>query len=302
MISLRYHIVSIVAVFLALALGIVMGTTVVDRGVAAGLRARFQGANARASKLEADKLSLQRELSLWEGFGRSLVPSLVRGRLAGRTATLLVQDGADGGVIDDVRDGLAAAGAVVQGRVRLSDKWALDQEPAREQLALVTGLAIGDGARLLRESAGLLGLRLGAPSDPHADGDLLAELSRTGFLAVEDVPDGRPFPSRGALLVVVPAGDGRVKTPEQGFLLPLLRALAEDHLLAVAERTDAKHFVSDAVRGDRALSRAVVTVDHADTMPGALALVYALADLGAGRPAVHYGIRGGAAGVVPPLA
>ncbi|HET7720262.1 MAG TPA: copper transporter, partial [Acidimicrobiales bacterium] len=31
MINLRYHIVSLVAVFLALGLGIVMGTTVIDR-------------------------------------------------------------------------------------------------------------------------------------------------------------------------------------------------------------------------------------------------------------------------------
>ena len=33
MISLRYHLVSIVAVFLALALGVVVGTTVVNQGI-----------------------------------------------------------------------------------------------------------------------------------------------------------------------------------------------------------------------------------------------------------------------------
>ena len=39
MISLRYHIVSLVAVFLALALGIVVGSTVLQEGTVSVLRA-----------------------------------------------------------------------------------------------------------------------------------------------------------------------------------------------------------------------------------------------------------------------
>jgi hypothetical protein len=301
-INLRYHIVSLVAVFLALGIGIVMGTTVIDKGVAAGLRARFDQVNDRASKLERDKVTLQRDLSLWEGFGGVLAPALVRDRLAGRTVTMLLEDGASDRLLADIRDGLARAGATVQGRVRLSDKWALDDEPAREQLAVATGTTSGDAKPLLARAADLLAERLAGSTDPRGDDDLLGGLSSAGFLAVEDAPAGQGFPLAGALLVVVPSGNGDSKVPERDFVLPLLGALARARATVVAERTDARRFLADAVRGDRALARTVATVDHADTAPGEIALAYALADLAAGRPPGHYGVRRGASGIVPALA
>ena len=44
MISFRYHLVSIIAVFLALVLGIVMGTTVIKQGVITSLRMSVEAA------------------------------------------------------------------------------------------------------------------------------------------------------------------------------------------------------------------------------------------------------------------
>jgi hypothetical protein len=299
-INLRYHIVSLVGVFLALGIGVVMGTTVIDKGVAAGLRARFDQVNDRASKLEQDKVTLQRDLSLWEGFGRALAPSLVHDRLAGRTVTMVLEDGASDRLVADIRNGLTVAGATVQGRVRLSGKWALEDAASREQLAVVTGETASGAKPLLGRAAGLLAERLSRSAVP-GDGGLLEELASAGFVAVEDAPGGQPFPAGGALIVLVPSGNAESKMPERDFVLPLLGALARARAVAVAERTDARRFLADAVRGDRALARAVATVDHADTAPGEIALAYALADVAAGRPAGHYGVRRGAAGIVPSL-
>ncbi|MSZ30566.1 MAG: copper transporter, partial [Actinobacteria bacterium] len=48
MINFRFHVVSIVAVFLSLALGIMIGSTVVDRAIVASLRNQIERVEANA--------------------------------------------------------------------------------------------------------------------------------------------------------------------------------------------------------------------------------------------------------------
>jgi copper transport outer membrane protein MctB len=298
MINLRYHIVSLAAVFLALGIGVVMGTTVVDKGVAATLQRRAQAAERRADRIEDDKTQLQRQLSLWDRFGKDDLLSLVRERLARQSAILIIEDGADTALVDQTAATLQSAGAVVGGRVRLSDKWRLEQDAAAEQLSAAIGVQTDDETKLLGDAASLLAARLRRPSDARASNDLLARLAGAGFLTVEGAQS--PFPAARALIVAVPAGDGTPTAPERPFVLPLLGTLGAQGRVAVAEPTDAKHFMSDAVRGDRALAQLVSSVDHADTPLGQLSLVEALAQRAA-VAAVHFGIRDGATALAPPL-
>lgn len=299
MINLRYHIVSIAAVFLALGIGVVMGTTVVDKGVAATLQRRAQAAERRADRIEADKNQVQRRLNLWDRFGKDDLLSLVHERLQRKNAILIIEDGVHTALVDQTTATLQSAGAVVGGRVRLSDKWRLEQAAAGQQLSTAIGVQGDDKTKLLGDAAVLLAARLRRPADARASNDLLARLAGAGFLTVEGAQS--PFPAAGALVVAVPAGDGAPTAPERPFVLPLLGALGAQSRVAVAEPSDAKHFMSDAVRGDRALAQLVSSVDHADTMLGQLSLVEALAQRPA-APAVHYGARDGATALAPPLA
>ena len=59
MISFRYHIVSIVAVFLALALGIVVGTTALNGPVTSDLRHQVNGLKTDRSELADQVKALQ---------------------------------------------------------------------------------------------------------------------------------------------------------------------------------------------------------------------------------------------------
>ena len=54
MISLRYHIVSLVAVFLALALGIVVGSTVLQEGTVSVLRATSERVRSESERNSRD--------------------------------------------------------------------------------------------------------------------------------------------------------------------------------------------------------------------------------------------------------
>ena len=68
MINLRYHIVSLVAVFLALALGIVMGSTVIDKAIVDELRDRVDSVSDRAAKTDGENRTLRGQLDVMRGF------------------------------------------------------------------------------------------------------------------------------------------------------------------------------------------------------------------------------------------
>ena len=93
MISLRYHIVSLVAVFLALALGIVVGSTVLQEGTVSVLRATSEAVRAKSEENSRKNVELTRQIGDLQRFGVAVLPELVQDRLEGRS---VVQMGVPG--------------------------------------------------------------------------------------------------------------------------------------------------------------------------------------------------------------
>src|SRR5205814_6867849 len=84
-INLRYHIVSLVAVFLALAIGVIAGTTVINDQVVKGLE-RSDGTLRRLLKAQQDaNASLNGELNLWQTWGGSVAKGIEQDKLKGKT-------------------------------------------------------------------------------------------------------------------------------------------------------------------------------------------------------------------------
>ena len=61
MLNLRYHVVSLVAVFLALGIGVIMGATVIDRVTVDQLRNRLDSveSSVRQTRRDNDRLAAQ---------------------------------------------------------------------------------------------------------------------------------------------------------------------------------------------------------------------------------------------------
>ena len=66
MVNLRYHIVSLTAVFLALGLGILAGTTVIDQQVVSGLKSNTAALRDDLDRVRANVSDLQRQLEVWD--------------------------------------------------------------------------------------------------------------------------------------------------------------------------------------------------------------------------------------------
>ena len=299
MINFRYHVVSLVAVFLALAIGVIAGTTVINHEVVKGLEASDRTLRNRLSTQQDENDALKNELSLWKSFGTGITPSFVKDRLKGKKVVLLIANGVSGSIVGDVEDTLRAAGASRAGTITFSAKWALTDDPTKQQLGLAVGAgSTSDPAALERQAAQRLAQRLAVAGNPGEKGDLINSLKEDGFITIDD-PTGGEFPPAGSLIVWLSSGSNDPSPPDAQFTLPLLRGLAGTAPIAVGEPLGAAVSLSDAIKDDAALSRSIATADHVDQIPGWISLVAGLHDVAAGLQAPHYGVRRGDSGVAP---
>jgi copper transport outer membrane protein MctB len=302
LISFRYHVVTIVAIFLALALGVLLGTTVVNQGVVENLSRRTNDAARRSEQLRSQVTELQSQLRDWDRFGAAVEPMLVSGQLTSRQVVLVTQEGVDAGEVAGIRKALQDAGASVVSVIVVTNRMALRGVDDQNDLRTLLGAAAGEGpSGLAQLAARELAARLSTPLSPGA-ADVLRELLDARFLVlrggagpIDDI--GQPDQA-----VSILAGGNRdpILAP-QAFLAPLTSALVESAWpVAAAETTTTVYPFVPLLRQDGALGDRLVTVDNADTMPGRIALVLGLRDLlenpGKGG---HFGIKGGAAALIP---
>ena len=314
MISLRYHIVSLVAVFLALALGIVVGSTVLQEGTVSVLRATSERVRQESDRNSRENVALKQDKARLEAFGAAVLPELVQGRLKGRPVVLVDTDKVDGGLRDTVRKALEDAGAEVDGQITFADeRLALAADADRAAMGRLLAAEAGTPEVLRGELVKRLAERLATPAAmPQEDGQRAAELL-TGLQDADFLADlslrrplaagTDPFPRPGSIFVLLgPGVDAAAVTPE-AFLVPLadqISARAAGPVAGVepAAVPDTGSWVL-ALRNDRAVSRRVSGIDAVDTVYGQLALVEALEDSLQQLPAGQYGIKDGASGLLP---
>ena len=128
MIDFKYHVVSIVAVFLALAVGIVLGTNVLSGDVLSNLKTQTSDLRKEAQALRDQSQQQQNQLSDDETFAQALEPVVVGGRLSGRHVVVVSLPNAPKSVRDAAVKTLTEAGASVTAQVDLTDSYADPQQ------------------------------------------------------------------------------------------------------------------------------------------------------------------------------
>jgi hypothetical protein len=307
--------VSLVAVFLALALGIVVGSTVLQEGTVSVLRATSERVRQESDRNSRENVALKQDKARLEAFGTALLPELVQGRLKGRPVVLVDTDKVDDGLRGTVRKALEDAGAEIDGQITFSDQHlTLAAEADRTAIGQLLGADAG-AADVLR---GTLVKRLAdrlitSSAIPQEDGqrpsDLLTGLQDADFLA--DLKLSRPitagtdpFPRQGSSFVLLgpsPTAAPTAVAPD-AFLVPLAdqvssRATAVAGVEAAAVPDPSSWVV--ALRNNRSVSRRVSGIDSADTVYGQLSLVQALQTSLQQGPAGQYGTKGGASALFP---
>ena len=113
MIHFRYHLVSLMAVFLALAIGVAMGATVIDKAIVDALRVQVQSAERRADSVKRENDSLKNERAQDTSFLRSLSETVIAGRLDGAHVQFIAPEGLDESAVGDLVTGVENASGEV---------------------------------------------------------------------------------------------------------------------------------------------------------------------------------------------
>lgn len=300
MIDFRYHIVSLVAVFLALALGLFLGSTSLQSTVTHSLRQQANRVTADNQSLEQQKDALNAELSAQQAFAAGVETYAVSGKLVDAGVAVISAPGVDSGARSALLASLASAGASVTADVQLQSSYLNpDQDDTLGQLALQLAgnkrLPRASGAiQAATELARALVSRPGGKTASERQIEtILSTLSDGNMISVVGTT---PLHTADLAVLLVPLGsapDGSASALQQNSdLIGLATALRRDSSgVVVASPTllsGANNGVLPAIRQSSTISKTVSTVDSDETPIGRVATVLALAE-GPGGTTGQYG-------------
>ena len=325
MIDFRYHLVSIVAVFLALAIGIVLGSTELQGPT-------YNLLNQTTAKLqnELDQASSQRDAaqqqaSLGQNYAQAVEPVVLHNLLAGQRLLIVTEPGAPASVVTAISSAATQdAGATVTGQIALQSKFfdnsdttlaALNQinlaMSQADGIVLTTGTTYQDQAaqviagEILTAGSGSSAGALPGSSPSTSSGQdtnaqtMLGAYANEGFLTIS----GQPSVPATLVVIVTPQAapsDGSADPVDQ-LLVPVAEELAAKSSATVAAGVSADSGPGSPIAVVRASSAAskVSTVDDADFVAGQSVVIQALAAQLNGANPGSYGFANGASAVAP---
>jgi hypothetical protein len=305
-INFRYHVVSLTAVFLALTIGLVLGTAALNGPVADDLNNRVNSLSKRNGQLREESQQLKNQVNSQADFVRESAPMLLAGRLAGRSVLVVTTDTADRKNRDAVLEMLRLSGATVTGNVRLDEPFTDPQrEDALQDLAtrlVPAGVKLPNNGEGVETAASLLAAALIV----NPAGGSISEANRTGILAGFSSLGAATVEgniTRSADAVVLVAGQGATEVDADRRNAAHLTIVREFDRMAkymvLAGPQEAGSPVA-AIRGDDALAKDISTVDNVSSPEGQVATALVLAEQFGGKTG-HYGAGDGATARVPAL-
>lgn len=316
MIDFRYHLVSIVSIFLALAVGIVLGAGPLKEDIGNRLTEQTAVLRVEKSQLRTELDAEKRGTAARDAFSAAVAPAVANGTLTGRIVALVVAPGADADLVKSTTASLVSAGAKVGSTITLTDAWA---DPAKRTFRTTL--------------ANQLAALVKAPLAANLPDQLVATILAQAILGGTDQSTQRVDPSSSAALEGLVAGDLVKVSPDQivpssgvvflggpvkgstqedtdarlATYVQLVRSLdgaGSGAVVATESNTTDSTLSADlvaAVRKDSDAVKGASTVDDADLPMGTTTLVLALAEQYSGG-AGQYGLAADAKAIAPDTA
>jgi hypothetical protein len=290
-INLRYHIVSIVAVFLALGIGLALGSTFVDSFLVNELEDQvnefgLEKALAIEEKLDAEEMvfEINAELDEIKAVVRETLPE---GKLDGSSWMILAPESLKNSEIFDLEMLLSRTSSEFYGFLWVNESLDLSDIKARNTVASELRLssnslaAVTKGltffiAKTLLDAKNIEGVT-GLGSEP-----VITQLIRAGLLTYQGSKESQIGNSNIGLLLVSDVANNALN---QNLFLPLLKKIVDEGLagstvaieMATADSlTD--EFVEE-VRSDPQLASSVSTANDVNSFMGQIVLLSSLENL-----------------------
>ena len=299
MINFRYHIVSLTAVFLALAIGLVVGTAALNGPVADNLSHQVTQISRTNTQLRDQVDNLEKEIGQKEQFATEAAPMLLNGTLTGRRV-LVVSMQKSSKYVPDVLTDLALAGAKVTGQVEIEDSFVqpgnsgqlLDTAETSISSTSISGLPTNSDG--VETSSALLAAVLmdHSPTVPdQVRTTVLGAYQGLNYITVTGGADAVKTPAEAVIMIAGPPYVDQSAAAENASMVTIIDQLDKAGPIVVGAAAAAgSGNVVGAVTGDAALTKTVSTVDNIDTPQGQIAAVLALNEQIVTGTAGHYGL------------
>lgn len=313
MISLRQHALSLAAVFLALAVGVVLGSGFLSDTLLSSLRDEKRDLYTQISGLNDQKNVLNEKLSAANNFDTQLAGRMVHDALGGKTVVVFRTPDATDDDVAAVSKFIGQAGGTVTGTVALTQEF-VEANSAEKLQTVVNSSVLPAGQQLSTklvdqgsQAGDLMGIALLAnanPAVPAVDdiqrNTVLAALRDTGFISYQATDH---MGAANAALVVT-GGSLPQDAGNKGVSVARFSAALAPHgsgtLLAGRDGSATGGAAVAVTRADAGMNSAITTVDDVDAAPGRITAVLGLHDLLNGGHAGQYGTGHGATSITVP--
>ncbi|MCC3761537.1 copper transporter [Glycomyces sp. TRM65418] len=309
MINFRYHLVSLTAVFLALTVGLILGTAALNGPALEAFQQTIQSLRDGNEQLRAEVKELEDQLGEDQAFAAEIAPAYLADTLTGKSIVVVALPGADTAVVDGAVEMLGYSGATVTGRISVLDDFfdpantdALGDLVERTTPDTLQPPVTYDGATAMSYvlAAVMTGEADGATVE-IAPGDITtvtAGLNGMSMLTVETAPTGV---ADGVLILAGPGSTDSDAEDRNAGMVAFANAFAADDPTVYAATTSTGD--GNPIATLRAeYTETIATVDTAGTPQGQIAAVAALADFVNNNVVNHLGIGEGASDLLPEAA
>jgi hypothetical protein len=324
-IDFRYHVVSIVAVFLALTVGLVLGATILGKYAVDELRVQIKDLTTDKNNLQQDNRTQTDTLDNLNAYINSTAPNTVGGSLIGDDVTIVQFANLDPASTAATLSLLGAAGATVTSNITVTNAFTDPASSNALSQVVLQNLPAGQtavGTTPQLQAANLLAEALTAPvalstgpgnqATTPSTGMTIAEADSTltsfstaGLITVTTMPSLTIRPNLAFLSAPTTANT----TAQNSAYLGLAEALRTDGAQPVIGGAAAGDTAGsaqsggliDAVMKDGTAEKEVATVDNMNLTIGQVCIVFTLYQ-SAGDPgggAGHYGTIGSTDGLLP---
>ncbi|MBB5791402.1 copper transporter [Jiangella mangrovi] len=308
MIDFRYHLVSIIAVFFALAAGIVLGAGPLGDTVDDTLAEQTSSLRDENRELRQQLEATEADTAYQQAFLQEVTPRLVTGQLEGQYVGVIALPGADEDTVTAVRETLETAGATADLTVRIEPTWTdPDSEPVLDELAtelVSSGTELpstGDG--YARGAAVLAAALLAPPVEPGASHETIDTATVTAFEESDLITleqDASVAPSLAVLVAGSVSGDDADDRLNRLATLAASVDAAGAGAVVAGPASTAEDGLLRTIRDDGDVAEIVSTVDSVDLPSGRAAVVFAVSEQSEGGSG-QYGVVGETDGALPPV-
>ncbi len=290
MIDLRYHIASIVAVFLALALGILIGSTIVgdnliveqQKKMIDRLEEQFYALQENEEILTADNQRQSKIISNYENYSQTLLPPLVNGQLKGMQIGVVISG--DNDLPAGMINALAGAGANIVSKTVVLSGLSLHDQDVSSRVIEFYGLEENTSPDIMRQ---YIARSVAAVIQNHGDPAVIEFLQNNNLIKFSGA---NQTPLTGVIIL------GGANDYSFYFVDSFDTALIDELNANKMKVYGVEQYQTAYSYMDQYVQKEITTIDNIELSLGQLSLVFAMA----GEPG-NYGMKTTAKKLMPTL-